>query len=108
MSINHESERLGYAAAKHGTPNGVQSFVLSWSINIPLLRSGHQRDVTVNYRHGTHYKLGQRIFTALPASSAMTSRETIDCVIISSLAQRDKGAVSVGEKAVLVLNARKR
>jgi hypothetical protein len=38
--MNHESECLGYAAAKHDTPNGVRRFVHSWSINMALLRSG--------------------------------------------------------------------
>jgi len=40
MSMHHETKCLGYAAAQHGTPNGVRRFVLSWSINMALLRSG--------------------------------------------------------------------
>jgi hypothetical protein len=50
----------------------------------------------------------QRIFTARAASSATTVNEISDCNIIPALAQRESTAVSVGEKAVLVLNARNR
>lgn len=49
-----------------------------------------------------------RIFTARAASSAMVDSDIRDCNIISTLAQRARTAVSVGENAVLVLNARKR
>jgi antitoxin (DNA-binding transcriptional repressor) of toxin-antitoxin stability system len=47
-----------------------------------------------------------KIFTARAASSATMVSEISDCTIIPSLAQRDNAAVSVGENAVLVLNAR--
>ena len=53
MSINRESESLGYAAPKHGTPDGVRRFLLTWSINMSLLRSGSGRHLTVNCRPGT-------------------------------------------------------
>ncbi len=46
--------------------------------------------------------------TARAASSAMIDSEISDCSIISTLAQRDSTDVSVGENAVLVLNARNR
>ena len=46
------------------------------------------------------------MFTARAASSATTVNEISDCNIIPALAQRESTAVSVGEKAVLVLNAR--
>jgi len=36
----------------------------------------------------------------------MTVSEMIDCTVISNFAQDVSGAVSVGENAVLVLNAR--
>ena len=50
----------------------------------------------------------QRIFTARAASKATIVREMIDCTIMPILAQRERTAVSVGEKAVLVLKARNR
>ena len=55
-----------------------------------------------------------RVFgaSALTAEIAVPKHRTdseIDAwIIISTLAQRDRGSVSVGENAVLVLNARKR
>src|SRR5882762_4541470 len=49
-----------------------------------------------------------RIFTARPASSAITRREISDWSIIRIFAQRDSTGTSVGEKAVLVLKARNR
>ena len=48
----------------------------------------------------------ERIFTARAASSATIVSEIKDCSIMPALAQRDSTAVSVGENAVLVLNAR--
>jgi hypothetical protein len=45
---------------------------------------------------------------ARAASTAMTTSEIMDWLIISSLARRDSTRVSVGLKAVLVLKARKR
>ena len=47
-----------------------------------------------------------RIFTARAARSAIVVSDIADCSIISTLAQRARIAVSVGENAVLVLNAR--
>lgn len=52
--------------------------------------------------------LTQKIFTARAASKTTMVREINDCNIMPTFAQRDRTAVSVGEKAVLVLNARKR
>jgi len=49
-----------------------------------------------------------KIFTALAASSARIDSEISACSIIPAFAHRDSTAVSVGENAVLVLNARKR
>ena len=48
------------------------------------------------------------MLTARAASSAMTSREISACSIVMILAQRESTGASVGEKAVLVLKARKR
>ena len=48
------------------------------------------------------------MFTARAASSATIESEINDCSIMPIFAQRESTAVSVGEKAVLVLNARKR
>lgn len=48
------------------------------------------------------------MFTARAASNAMIAREIRDCSMVPSFAHRDKTAVSVGENAVLVLNARNR
>jgi len=45
---------------------------------------------------------------ARAAMMAMIASEMMAWSIIPTFAQRDKTAVSVGEKAVLVLNARKR
>ena len=47
-----------------------------------------------------------RMFTARAASSARVAREIEACSIISTLAQRESAGTSVGENAVLVLNAR--
>jgi hypothetical protein len=49
-----------------------------------------------------------RMFTARAASSARMVSEISDCSIISPLAHRFSTGVSVGENAVLVLNARNR
>jgi len=49
-----------------------------------------------------------RMFTARAARSATVASEIIDCTIISTFAQRDSTGTSVGENAVLVLNARNR
>jgi hypothetical protein len=51
-----------------------------------------------------HYK----IFTARAANKATVISEMTDCTIIRILAQADNTGQSVGEKAVLVLKARKR
>ena len=56
----------------------------------------------------TGLKRFYRTFTARAASNATIVSEINDCVIIPAFAQRESTAVSVGEKAVLVLNARKR
>jgi len=50
----------------------------------------------------------QRIFAARAASRAIIVREINDWTIMPSFARRDRTAVSVGEKAVLVLKARNR
>jgi hypothetical protein len=49
-----------------------------------------------------------RVLIARAARTAMTTSEIKDCNIISTLARRERTIVSVGLKAVLVLNARKR
>jgi hypothetical protein len=58
----------------------------------------------------THFAIDlqqiHKILTARAAKTAMTVSETIDCTVISNFAQEVSGAVSVGENAVLVLNAR--
>ena len=48
------------------------------------------------------------MLTARAASRAIMVREIRDWSMVPSLAQRESTAVSVGEKAVLVLKARKR
>jgi len=48
------------------------------------------------------------MFTARAASKATIVSEINDWSIMASFAQRDNTDVSVGEKAVLVLNARNR
>ena len=48
------------------------------------------------------------MFTARAAKRAMMAREIRDCSMVPSLAERESTAVSVGEKAVLVLKARNR
>ena len=53
-------------------------------------------------------RIVQRILTARAASRAMMVREMTDWSMVANLAQRERTAVSVGEKAVLVLNARNR
>jgi len=49
-----------------------------------------------------------RTFTARAASRTTIVSEIRACSMVPAFAQRDSTAVSVGEKAVLVLNARKR
>ena len=49
-----------------------------------------------------------RMFTARAASRATVAKETVDCTIMATLAQRESTGESVGENAVLVLKARKR
>ena len=48
------------------------------------------------------------MFTARAASRATVAKEMVDCTIMATLAQRESTGESVGEKAVLVLKARKR
>jgi hypothetical protein len=48
------------------------------------------------------------MFTARAARIAMVTSETAACSIIRILAQRESTGTSVGENAVLVLNARNR
>src|SRR5665213_2750284 len=48
-----------------------------------------------------------KILIARAASSAMTAREIVDCIITRTFAHRESTGASVGEKAVLVLKARK-
>lgn len=47
-----------------------------------------------------------KIFTARAANNAIAVNEITDCTIISTFAQRVKTGTSVGENAVLVLNAK--
>ena len=47
-----------------------------------------------------------RMFTARAATSAIVKSEMADSIIISILARRDNGIVSVGEKAVALVNDR--
>jgi hypothetical protein len=49
-----------------------------------------------------------KMLTARAASSATVTSEMLACTIIITLAQRDSTGTSVGENAVLVLNARNR
>src|ERR1700761_1036360 len=49
-----------------------------------------------------------KIFTARAARRTTVASEIRACIIIISLAQRESTGTSVGEKAVLVLNARNR
>jgi hypothetical protein len=49
-----------------------------------------------------------KMFTARAANSATVTSEMLACTIIITLAQRDSTGTSVGENAVLVLNARNR
>ena len=46
------------------------------------------------------------MFTARPANNAIITNEIVAWTIISTFAQRDSAGTSVGENAVLVLNAR--
>ena len=48
------------------------------------------------------------MFTARAARRTRIEREMSDCSIVASLAHRERTAVSVGENAVLVLNATNR
>jgi len=59
-------------------------------------------------RIGTLTPLIYKMFTARAAGIARVVSDTDACSIISTLAQRESTGTSVGEKAVLVLNARKR
>ena len=54
------------------------------------------------------YPVEASALTARPMSTATTASETTDWAIVSTFARRLRIAVSVGLKAVLVLNARKR
>ena len=79
----------------------------------PLKKEGDRRDSKRNFYR---VKLiffdlqdkNQSMFTALAARRASTVSEITDWTIIRSLAQRSRTGTSVGEKAVLVLKARKR
>jgi hypothetical protein len=56
----------------------------------------------------SHSKKNQKMLTARPARSATIRSEMSAWSIMPTLAQRERTEVSVGEKAVLVLKARKR
>src|ERR1700689_280001 len=84
VQVNRESEGTQHTPAEAHTGNN------------------HLRD------HATGPKQFYRTLTARAASSTTIVSEISDCAIIPALAQRESTAVSVGEKAVLVLNARKR
>jgi hypothetical protein len=57
---------------------------------------------------GCNEVLVYRIFTALAARIATTVNEMLAWSMVRIFAQRERIATSVGENAVLVLNARKR
>ena len=67
--------------------------------------SGFRRHV---FRLSDCQKQRYKIFTARAANSTTVASEISDCTIINTLAHRDRTGTSVGEKAVLVLNARNR
>jgi hypothetical protein len=48
------------------------------------------------------------MFTARAASKATVAKDMLACTIMANLAQGESTGESVGEKAVLVLKARKR
>jgi hypothetical protein len=48
------------------------------------------------------------MLTARAANNASVVSDIVDCTIIIPFAHRDRTGTSVGEKAVLVLNARNR
>lgn len=71
-------------------------------------QSGDWRSRVRGIARGQRGRGGQRILTARAARRATMVSEIKDWSIMPSLAQRERTAVSVGEKAVLVLKARKR
>jgi len=64
-----------------------------------------QRTALPHYRRITRC---HNMLTARAASKATVVKDMMDCTIIMPLAQRDSTGTSVGENAVLVLNARNR
>ena len=53
-------------------------------------------------------KARHNMLTARAANNASVVSDIVDCTIIIPFAHRDRTGTSVGEKAVLVLNARNR
>jgi len=87
--LNKESGLLGVSGRSHDTR---------------ALMSGHVFKIMFDSER--HAAGDHRILTARAASSAIISSESSDCNIIKPFANRVSAAVSVGEKAVLVLKAR--
>ena len=83
------------------------TWCMKLTLNPHLWKTKCERCGTQQWRFAV-LRMVQRILTARAASRAMMVREMIDWSIVANLAQRERTAVSVGEKAVLVLKARNR
>ena len=69
-----------------------------------------KRNILEEYptRSGYYQRSYYRMLTARAANNAKVANEIDAWIIINTLAQRDRTGASVGENAVLVLNARNR
>jgi hypothetical protein len=83
-------------SARAGRPNSALSSSSVGGSGLPMKAFG-------SMLHAPH-----KMFTARAASSATVVNEIVACTIISPFAHRESTGTSVGEKAVLVLNARNR
>src|SRR5260370_25916400 len=103
-----------HSPRRFGVQFGAQ-LLSSYAVKIHETRTGFFLHVELAFMpaQGRRNSVSQnrpthKIFTARAASRATIISDTNDCSIVPSFAHRDNTAVSVGENAVLVLNARKR
>ena len=101
-AVKYMSTPLTVAAQTSRTSPAVTRTGFFLHVELAFMPAQGRRN-SVSQNRPTH-----KIFTARAASSATIISEISDCSIVPSFAHRDNTAVSVGENAVLVLNARKR
>lgn len=98
------------AASRHTRPTGARCRRTRSSAGACARRGSllHRRAGLKTDERVSHGSSCYRMLIARPISNTTAVKEMEDCIIIVNLAQRDSTGTSVGEKAVLVLNATNR